>query len=77
MNFQAIDEVQKSLASAAQIANKGNVIVLGVDGCDSYIFNKEPKQKIPIHQENGVYVMNVDFMVEDAGSAEATFRRPV
>ena len=67
MNFQAIDEVQKPLASAAKIAKMGNVIVPDADGCDSYVFSKESTQKISNYQENGVYVMNVDFMVEDAG----------
>ena len=46
MNLQAIDEFQKPLASAAKIANKGNIIVLDVDGCDSCVFNKESKQKV-------------------------------
>ena len=31
--------------------------------------NKFTKQKIPIHQENNVYVMNVDFMTDDASVA--------
>ena len=43
---------------------KGNLIVLDGDVCDSYIFNKVTKQKIPIYQENNVYVMDVDFMTE-------------
>ena len=49
--------------------------MLDVDRCEGYIFNMEPKQNIPIHQDNGVYVMIVDFMVEDESSVEATFRR--
>ena len=77
MNFQAIDEVHKPLASAAKIANKGNAIVLDVDVCNSDIFNKESKQKTLSFQVNGVFVMNVDFADGDAGSAEATFRLPV
>ena len=64
LNFQAIAEVKKPLASAARIANKGNLIVLDEDGGESYILNKASKTKIPIHQENGVYVMNVDYMAE-------------
>ena len=39
INFQAIDEIKKPLASAAKIANKGNLIVLDSEGCDSYILN--------------------------------------
>ena len=77
MSFQAIEEVKKPQASAATISNKGNIIVLDGDGYESYIFNKGPKQNIPIYQENGVHMIDVDVMVEDEGSAEAAFRRPV
>ena len=69
LNFQAIDEVKKPLASAAKIANKGNIIVLDGDGFDSYIYNKASKKQIPIFQENNVYVMDVDFLVEDEALA--------
>ena len=65
------------MTSAAKIADKRNIIVLNGDDSESYIFNKASKQKIPIYQENGVYVMDVEFMVEDEDSAEATSRRLV
>lgn len=65
LSFQAIDELKTPLASAAKIANKCNVIVLNGDDSESYIFNKVSKQKIPIYQESGVYVMDADFMVDD------------
>ena len=68
--LQAIEEVRKPLASAAKIANKGNIIVLDGDGCDSYIFNKPTMQKIPIYQENNVYAMDVDFMIEGTDSLD-------
>ena len=77
LNFPAVAEVMKPLASAAKIANKGNIIMLNGDGFDSYIFNKEPKQKVHIYQEHTVDVMGVDFMVEDEYSAWVTFRRQV
>ena len=77
LNFQAINEVKKPLASAAKIANKGNVIVLDAEGCDSYIMNKSTKQRIPIHQENNVYVMNVDFMTDSGDFSEPPFQRQV
>ena len=64
MNFQAITEVTKPLASAAKIANKGNIIVLDADGRDSYIYNKSTKTKIFIQRKNNVYVMSVDFMAD-------------
>ena len=65
------------MASAAKIANKGNIIVLGGDGCSSYIFNKASKSKIPIYQENNVYVMDVDFLVTEDGQVDTPFRRQV
>lgn len=74
LNSQAIEEVKKPLASAAKIANKGNIIVLDGDGCDSYIYNNTSKQKILIYQGNSVYVMGVNFMVE-ADDTQAPFRR--
>ena len=80
MHFQVIDEVKKPLASAAKIANKGNLIVLDGDGHESYIFNKASKQKIPIYQENDVYVMDVDFLTEIVDPPEeqqVPFRRHV
>ena len=82
LHFQAVPSVVKPLASAARIANKGNVIVLnGLDG-KSFIYNKASKTKIPIRQENCVYVMDVDYMadvvpeVSQRPVAEAPFRRP-
>ena len=68
--------MKKPLASAANIANKGNLIVLDEDGGESYIYNKKP---IPIHQENNVYVLDVDYMTEiddSSKSTEVPFRRP-
>lgn len=40
LNSHAVSEAKKPLASAAKIANKGNRIVMGEDGCDAYIENK-------------------------------------
>ena len=59
--------------------------MLDGDGFDSYILNKATKKKIPIVQENNVYVMDVDFMTEEGelnsvGSSprdsEKPFQRP-
>ena len=51
--------------------------MLDGDGVDSYIYNKASKNKIPIYQENNVYVMDVDFLVEDEEFADVPFRRQV
>ena len=80
LHVQAINEVKKPLASAGKIANKGNIIVLDVEGCDSYIMNKSTKQKIPIYQENNAYVMGVDYLAENVdivGDSESPFQRQV
>ena len=87
MQFQATGMVNaiplcnlanKSLASVGKIANKGNIIVSDVEGCDRYIMNKSTKQKIPIYQENNVYIMDVDFLAENVnvvGDSESPFQR--
>lgn len=76
LNFQAIPEVEKPLASAARIANKGNIIVLDEEGGDSYIYNKTTEKSIPIRQENNVYVSDVEYMIEDKSEyVEVPFRR--
>ena len=79
LNFQAIGEVKKPLASAAKIANKGNLIVLDGDGYESYTLNKATNQKILIYQENNVYVMDVEFMIEygTMDDQQQLFRRQV
>ena len=51
--------------------------MLDGDGFDSDIYSKASKHKIPIYQENNVYVMDVDFMVEDEESVEVAYRRQV
>ena len=83
MRFQAIDEVKKPLASAGQIANKGNIILLDGDRFDSYILNKASNKKIPIRQEYNVYVLDVDYLAELENSVasasrnlEVFFQRP-
>ena len=42
---------------------------------ESYIQNDETGIKIPLHIENGVYVMDVDVLLEE--SAESAFGRQV
>ena len=73
LNFQAILEVKKPLASAAKIANEGNIIVLDEEAGDSYIYNKVTKKPIPIRQENNVYVLDVEYMTGDPGGLSRCF----
>ena len=53
-----------------------NLIVLGEEGWDSYIYNRITDKSIPIRQENNVYVLYVEYMIEDEGEyVEVPFRR--
>ena len=59
MTFQATTKVQKPLAAASRITEKGNRIVLDGEGSESYIQNKKTGTKIPLRIENGVYMMEM------------------
>ena len=59
MTFQATTGIKKPLAAASKVTAKGNRIVLEGEGFDSYIENKKTGVKIPIHLENGVYMMEM------------------
>ena len=49
--------MQKPLAVASKITQKGNRIVLEEDG--GFILNKATGKKIPLAIENGVYMMEM------------------
>ena len=59
MAFQATTKVQKPLAAATRITEKGNRIVLDDADSESYIQNKRTGKKIPLSMENGVYMMEM------------------
>ena len=59
MTFQATTKVQKPLAAASRITEKGNRIVLDDVDSESYIENKKTGKKIPLSLENGVYMMEM------------------
>ena len=59
MTFQATTQVQKPLAAATRVTEKGNRIVLDDADSESYIENKKIGKKIPLDIENGVYVMEM------------------
>ena len=78
LHFQSILEVKKPLAFVAKVANKGNIIVLGEEGGDSYIYNIATEKLIPIRQENNVHVLGVEYMTEELDdAAEVPFQRQV
>ena len=59
MTFQATTKVQKPLAAATRITEKGNRIVLDDADSESCIQNKKTGKKIPLNIENGVYIMEM------------------
>ena len=59
MTFQATTKVQKPLAAATRITEKGNRIVLDGVGSESYIQNKMTGNKTPLNIESGVYMMQM------------------
>ena len=59
LTFQATTKVQKPLAAATRITEKGNRIVLDDADSESYIQNKKTGKKIPLNIENGVYMMEM------------------
>ena len=76
MTFQATD-VRKPLASVCRIVRKGNRVVF--DENESYILNKKTGEKTQIDQENGTYVINVEYLIPlgmPDHSSEAGFPRP-
>ena len=75
MNFQAIDELTKPLASVAKIAAKDNTVVMRGPDKSSYIENDVTGMRIPLTIENGVYVMAIDVLLEEAGESVSPFGR--
>jgi hypothetical protein len=60
ITFQ-VTEVGKPLASVSRILDKGNTVVFsrGKDG--SFILNEKTGGKIPLVEDKGTFVMNVEF----------------
>ena len=52
----SVAQVNKILLSAAEITNRGHVIVLTPNGENSYIYDMETEEYMKIWQEDGVYV---------------------
>ena len=76
MNFQAIDELTKPLASVARITSMNNTVVMRGPDKASYIENEKTGVRIPLAIENGVYVMAVDVLLERASEPASPFGRP-
>ena len=54
--------VGKPLASVSRILDKGNSVIFSRHGEGSYIVNEKTRQKIPIKEEKGTFVMDVEFL---------------
>ena len=61
ITFQ-VTGVGKPLASVSHILDKGNSVVFSRHGEGSYIVNETTRQKIPIKEEKGTFVMEVEFL---------------
>ena len=61
--FQATD-VRKPLAAVSRILDKGNKVVFSRYG--SFIQNEKSGRKIELKEENGVFVMEVEFFEPEA-----------
>ena len=68
-----VTEVGKPLASVSRILDKGNSVVFSRNGEGSYIINEKTREKIPIKEEKGTFVMDVEFL--EPATANQDFRR--
>ena len=73
MLFQVTD-VGKPLASVSRILDKGNTVVFSRKQGGSYIVNNCTGQKIPLTEEKGTFVMDVEYLEPDE-SAEGFTRQ--
>ena len=64
MLFQVTD-VGKPLASVSKTLDKGNTVVFSRKQGGSYIVNNCTGQKIPLTEEKGTFVMDVEYLEPD------------
>ena len=65
-----VTEVGKPLASVSRILDKGNSVVFSRNGEGSYIINEKTRERIPIKEEKGTFVMDVEFLEPVAASQD-------
>ena len=61
ITFQ-VTGVGKPLASVSRILDKGNTVVFSRNDQGSYIFNEKTQHRIPIKEEKGTFVIDVEFL---------------
>ena len=69
ITFQ-VTGVGKPLASVSRILDKGNSVVFSRKGEGSYIVNERARQKIPIKEEKGTFVIDVEFLEPAPGERD-------
>ena len=62
------------MASASRILNKGNSVVFSRGSEGSYIVNEKTQERIPIKEEKGTFVIDVEFL--EPGPDEQGFAGP-
>lgn len=81
IQFQ-VTGVNKPLASVSRILDQGNSVLFTRDGAGSCIINGTTGARIPIREENRVFVLDVEFFEpssDESGEQSGTspFARPV
>ncbi len=66
ITFQ-VTGVNKPLAAVSRILDKGNTVVFSRSGEGSFIKNEKSGEKIPILEEKGTFVLDVEFMEPAVG----------
>ena len=69
LGFQ-VSDAQKSLAALWRIAEKGNIVQFGPEAKDNFIQNVRTKQKVPMVRKGGSYVLEAEFLIDEAKSAD-------
>ena len=73
ITFQVTD-VGKPLAAVSKILDKGNTVVFSRGNAGSYIRNDKTGEKTVIKEEQGTFVIEVDYF-QPSGAGEADFVR--
>ena len=81
LNFQVAD-VRNPLLAVKRITENGNSVCFGPDAEDNYILNKRTRERIPMVERQGSYIMEVQFVgggateiVVDSGAEESVCPR--
>ena len=69
MVFQVTD-VAKPLASVSRILDKGNSVVFSRGPNGSYVVNDQTGRRIPLVEEKGTFVMEVEYLQPEAVDVE-------